>query len=36
MRTAFNHWFSVFRTEGLDPLRACLLALLKVAAGDKR
>lgn len=36
MRTAFNHWFAVFRAEGLDPIRACLLALLKVAAGDKR
>ena len=36
MRSAVKHWFYVFRAEGLDPIRACLLALLKVAAGDKR
>ncbi len=36
MRSAVKHWFDVFRSECLDPIRACLLALLKVAAGDKR
>lgn len=36
MWPAIKHWYDVFRAESLDPIRACLLALLKVAAGDKR
>lgn len=33
--SAVKHWYGVFRAEGLDPIRSLLLALLKVATGDK-
>lgn len=36
MKAAVKHWYGVFRAEWLDPVRSLLLALLKVAAGDKR
>lgn len=36
MKAAVKHWYGVLRAEGLDPVRSMLLALLKVAAGDKR
>lgn len=36
MKTPYKHWYHIFRLEGLDPIRACLLAWLKVLAGDKR
>ena len=34
--SAVKHWYGTFRYEGMDHVRSLLLALLKVAAGDKR
>ena len=34
--SAVKNWYGTFRAEGMDPVRSLLLALLKVAAGDKR
>ena len=36
MKAAVKHWYGVLRADGMDPIRAFLLALLKVSAGDKR
>lgn len=36
MKPTLLAWYGLFRSEGLDPIRAFLLALLKVRTGGKR
>ena len=36
MKPKLRAWYGIFRSEGLDPVRAFLLALLKVKAEGKR
>jgi hypothetical protein len=36
MKDEYKFWYRVFRSDGLDPIRSALLALLKVYAGRNK